>query len=100
MKRFVISAATAASLVGFAHADVTVMTPKPPVTQDEADAYVAKLDAAVRRVCLQEFSPVIGVNYYLYGKCLKSTAADVAKKDPTGLFAARQPAESTVLAAR
>jgi hypothetical protein len=100
MKRLIISAIAAGSLGGVAHADITVMAPKQPVTQEAADAYVAELDTAVKRVCLKTNSPIIGSNYFGYLGCLKATRADVAKKDPTGIFASRQPIDSTVLATR
>ena len=100
MKRLVISVAAAASLTGLAHADVTVLTPKQPVSKEEAEAYVTKLDEAVKHVCVKAYSPIIGLNFYLYQECLKATRADVEKKDPTGIYASRELRDSTVFAAR
>jgi hypothetical protein len=100
MKRLIISIMAASSLVAAAHADITVMTPKEPVTKEKAAAYVAELDSAVRRVCAQAASPIVGPNFYAYQACLRATRADVEKKDPTGLYASRESKTSTVLAAR
>ncbi len=100
MKRLVIFVLTAAA-AGVAHADpVTVLTPKDPASQEEAAAYVAQLDRAVRKVCLEEAAPVFGHNYYVYQTCLKATRAEVAKTDPTGLYAKSESKTPAVLAAR
>jgi len=102
MKRFVISAVAALTLTAAAaYADgITVMTPAAPVSNEQAVTYVAKLDAAVKRVCARAATPLIGTNVYVYQKCIKATRADVEKKDPTGLYATRDSVASTVLAAR
>jgi xanthosine utilization system XapX-like protein len=100
MKRLIISTIAAGLLAGVAHADIEVRTPKEPVSKEEAVAYVAELDTAVRRVCAKAASPIVGPNFYIYQACLKATRADVEKKDPTGLYASRDSVASTVLAAR
>lgn len=87
MKRIAIFAA-AALCAGVAHADpVTVAAPKDGASPQEVSAYVNKLEVAVKRVCTSAYSPVIGINYFGYIECVKATRADVAKKDPTGLYA-------------
>lgn len=99
LKSLVIAAISLTAAV--AHADpVRVATPKGPVTVASASAYVNELDAAVQRVCRRAASPIIGTNYYLYMDCLKRTRADVAKKDPTGLYALRGQTAGTALASR
>jgi len=101
MKRFVISAVASLTLAAAAYADgITVITPAAPVSNEQAVTYVAKLDAAVKRVCARAATPLIGTNVYVYQKCIKATRADVEKKDPTGLYATRDSVASTVLAAR
>ncbi len=101
MKRFVISAVAALTFAAAAHADgITVMTPAAPASNEQAVTYVAKLDAAVKRVCARATTPLIGTNVYVYQECIKATRADVEKKDPTGLYASRDSVASTVLAAR
>lgn len=101
MKRLVISAIAALSITAAAHAEgITVMTPNAPVSKEQAVAYAAKLDAAVKRVCAKASTPIIGPNVYLYQECVKATRIDVEKKDPTGLYASRDSVASTVFAAR
>jgi hypothetical protein len=87
MKRIAIFAAIALC-AGAAHADpITVAAPKADASAQEASAYVDKLEIAVKRVCTSAYAPVIGINYFGYIACVKATRADVAKNDPTGLFA-------------
>jgi hypothetical protein len=100
MKRLIISTIATGLLAGAAHADIEVKTPKAPVSTEEAAAYVAELDTAVRRVCAKAVSPIVGPNFYFYQACLRATRADVEKKDPTGLYASRDSVASTVMAAR
>ena len=100
MKRFAIFAFVAA-VAGAAHADpVTVLTPKDPASKEQAQAYVAELDRAVKKVCADEAAPIFGPNYYAYLACLKATRADVAKTEPTGLYAKLESNAPAVLAAR
>jgi hypothetical protein len=100
MKRIVIFAGIALSAAA-AHAEpITVMTPKAGATAEESAKYIADLDRAVKIVCQKAAAPVIGVNYYTYLACLKDTRADVGKKDPTGLYASRESAGGTVIAAK
>jgi hypothetical protein len=100
MKRFVIFA-FAVAIAGAAHADpVNVLTPKDPASKEQAAAYVADLDRAVKKVCADEAAPIFGNNYYVYLSCLKSTRAEVAKADPTGLYAKFESSKPAVLAAR
>ncbi len=101
MKRIVILTAIAFSKSAAAYAGpVTVETPKAPVSLDAADAYVMKLERAVKQVCQKAATPVIGVNYYSYLACIKETRAQVAKQDPTGLYAQRDSADGGVFAAK
>jgi len=87
MKRIAIFAALALS-AGVAYADpVTVAAPKAGASAEEVSAYVDKLEVAVKRVCTSAYSPVIGINYFGYIACVKATRADVAKNEPTGLYA-------------
>lgn len=100
MKRIAIFAAIVLSAAA-AHADpVTVETPKAPVSPEAAHAYIAKLELAVKNVCFKESGPVVGLGYYSYLGCIKATRAEVAKQDPTGLFAAHVEAGEVVIAAR
>lgn len=92
MKCIAIFAMLALS-AGVAHADpITVAAPKAGATAEEASIYVDKLDTAVKRVCTSAYSPVIGINYFGYIACVKATRADVAKQDPTGLYAKTESA--------
>ena len=92
MKRIAIFAALAIS-AGVAHADpITVAAPKAGATAEEASVYVDKLETAVKRVCTSAYSPVIGINYFGYIACVKATRAEVAKQDPTGLYAKTESA--------
>lgn len=76
MKRLVISAIAALSITAAAHAEgITVMTPNAPVSKEQAVAYAAKLDAAVKRVCAKASTPIIGPNVYLYQECVKRPAS-------------------------
>lgn len=100
MKRIAIFAA-AAFLASAAHADpVSVSAPKAPVSAEAAATYVAKLDKAVKQVCREAAGPVIGVAYYGYLACIKDTRADVAKQDPTGLYAGVESQTTLVIAAK
>lgn len=100
MKRIVILTAVAMS-AGVAYADpITVMTPKAGASVEEKAAYVVKLDAAVKEVCEDLAAPLVGLNYFAYQTCLKQTRVDVAKQDPTGLYAARESVGGTVVAAK
>jgi hypothetical protein len=42
----------------------------------------------------------VGFNYHSYIACLKSTRVEVAKTDPTGLYAKFESSQPAVLAAR
>lgn len=100
MKRIIISAAIAMS-AGAAYAEpVTVMTPKAGASLAEQQAYVAALDDAVEKVCKKEHAPIYGVAFYSYKACVKDTRLDVAKQDPTGLYAASESKGALVLAAK
>lgn len=73
-----------------AYADpVTVVAPKAPVSEQEAQDYVARLDMAVKDVCYQAAAPMIGLNHYIYLECIKATRAKVAQDDPTGIYASK-----------
>ena len=101
MKRIVILTAIVLSTATAAYAGpVAVETPKPPVSLEAAEAYVTKLERAVKQVCYRASSPVIGVNYYGYLACIKETRARVAKQDPTGLYANRDSVGGDVFAAK
>lgn len=100
MKRIAIFAA-AALFAAAAHADpVTVTAPKAGASSEEVASYVAKLDKAVREVCYEAASPVVGIGYYSYLACLKETRAAVGKKDPTGLYAQYDSTAATEIAAK
>ena len=100
MKRFAIFAFSAA-VAGAAHADpITVLTPKDPASREQAEAYVAELDRAVRKVCADTYAPIYGPSFYTFLACLKETRLEVEKKDPTGLYAGRESNAPAVLAAR
>jgi hypothetical protein len=101
MKRFLTAALIASVLApASAFADITITSPKAPASAAEAAAYVQKIDLAVKRECQRATAPVIGTGYYSYLQCLKDTRADVAKKDPTGLYARRDSASDIVVAAK
>lgn len=98
MKRIAIFAALAVS-AGAAYADpITVAAPKADASQAEVTAYVGKLEKAVKNVCQSAYSPIIGINYFSYKDCIKATRADVAKQDPTGLYAKADSAPVQVAA--
>lgn len=100
MKRYAIFALVTA-VAGAAHADpVTVLTPKDPASKEQAEAYVAELNLAVKKVCADEAAPIFGSSYYIYVSCLKATRTEVAKADPTGLYAKAESKQPAVLAAR
>lgn len=100
MKRIPIFAALALT-AGAAHADpVTVEAPKAPISAEAAGAYIARLDQAVKEVCQDAAGPIVGLAYYSYRTCIKATRAEVAKQDPTGLYAAHASAKDIVVAAR
>lgn len=100
MKRIAISTVIALSAAA-AHAEpVSIETPKAPVSAEAAEAYVAKLDRAVKRVCREAAGPVVGLNFYAYLACVKDTRADVARQDPTGLYAGRDSSGDLVIAAK
>lgn len=101
MKRIAILSVIALSAAA-AHADpVTVEAPKAPISAEAGQAYVAKLDKAIKEVCHDEVGPLVGVAYFSYKACIQQTRADVAKQDPTGLYAAkRESTGATVIAAR
>ncbi|MEZ6028253.1 MAG: hypothetical protein R3C46_00735 [Hyphomonadaceae bacterium] len=99
MKRIMIFAAAAAMAASVAHANpVTVTAPQAPVSAEEAQAYVASLEKAVKQVCRKAANPVVGLGYYKYLACLKGTRAEVAKQDPTGLYAADSRSDLVVAA--
>jgi hypothetical protein len=101
MKRIAIFAALALSTAAVAHADpVTIEAPKAPISAEAAEAYVIKLEKAVKAVCREASAPVVGIGFYAYLECVKATRADVAKKDPTGLYAAKESADSLVIASK
>jgi hypothetical protein len=92
MKILAILAAIAVS-ASAAHADpVIVQTPKAPVSERDAKAYVTQLEKAVKRVCYHASAPILGSNHYVYLDCSKETRAQVAKDDPTGLYVANRTA--------
>src|SRR3546814_301423 len=98
MKRFAIFAVTAAiATAGSAWADtsISVLTPKDPTSKEQAAAYIADLDQAVRRVCAKTNSPIVGVNFYTYQACVKQTRIATAQKDPTGLYKLRESVSGT-----
>jgi hypothetical protein len=100
MKYIAIFAAIGLSATA-AHADpILVEAPKAPVSAEQAEAYVIKLERAVKEVCYQASAPLYGTNYYGYLSCLKKTRADVAQKDPTGLYAGGDSAKALVVAAK
>lgn len=100
MKRIAILAAIAL-VAGAAHADpVLVEAPRAPISAEQAEAYVTRLELAVKEVCYAASAPVYGTNYYSYLACLKETRADVAKKDPTGLYAGGESTGGVTLAAK
>ncbi len=100
MKRIMIFAA-AAMFASAAHADpVSVSAPKAPVSAEDAATYVANLDKAVKQVCREATGPVIGVAYYGYLACIKDTRAEVAKQDPTGLYAGVESQTTLVVASK
>ena len=100
MKRIMIFAAVL-SMAPVAHADpVSVATPKAPVSAEDAASYVASLDKAVKQVCRESAGPIVGVAYYGYLACLKDTRADVAKLDPTGLYAGGESTAGLLVAAK
>lgn len=100
MKRIMILAA-ALSATSMAHADpVSVLTPKAPISAEDAATYVASLDKAVKRVCRKAVGPVVGVGYYGYLSCLKDTRAEVSKNDPTGLYAGSESKAGMVVAVK
>ena len=101
MKRIAILTVIALSATAVAYAGpVTVETPKTPISLETADAYVAKLEQAVKEVCYKASTPVIGVGFYGYLACVKETRADVAKQDPTGLYAKRDSVAGDVFGAK
>ena len=100
MKRIMIFAAIL-SAASMAHADpVTVSTPKAPISAEEAASYVTRLDRAVKQVCREAAAPVVGVGYYSYLACLKDTRDEVAKLDPTGLYAGGESKAAVLVAAK
>jgi len=100
MKTFMILASSAIALTAVAHADpVSVKTPKSAAPAESA-IYVADLEKAVKRVCQDETAPLLGLNFYTYQSCLKATRKEVAKKDPTGLYARRDSLGGTVVASK
>jgi hypothetical protein len=89
MKLLAILAAIAIT-ASAAHADpVIVNAPKAPVSEQEAQDYVVRLDKAVKEVCYQAAAPMIGLSHYIYLECIKATRAQVAKDDPTGIYASK-----------
>jgi hypothetical protein len=103
MKRIILSLTGAMTLAGAAFADTTTVSiPANVQTREGATAYTSALDKAVARVCRNEFSPIIGINYYNYRTCLAKTRAEIARQEPTGLYATRfsNPGPSLALAAK
>jgi hypothetical protein len=101
MKRFIISTVIAVGTACAAFAEpVTVKVPADLGSAELVAAYVAKLNSAITHVCYKAAAPVMGPNYWAYLACLKATRADVAAKDPTGLYAQRGSAHGTAIAAR
>lgn len=100
MKVLAILAAIALT-ASVAHADpVIVMSPKAPVSDQDAKAYIVALDKAVKKVCAKAAAPIIGSNFYSYLACIKDTRAEVAKNDLTGIYAARDTGRDLVLASK
>ena len=86
MKYFAILAAIRVG-ASAAHADpVVVKAPRAPVSEQDAQLYVSKLDKAVKDVGHKAAAPMIGLNHYIYLPCIKATRARVAKDDPTVLY--------------
>ena len=101
MKRIAIIAAIAMSASTVAHADpVSIAAPATPVSAEAAEAYVTKIEKAVKEVCRDAAAPIVGVAYYTYLNCIKDTRVEVAKQDPTGLYAKREPGADIVIAAK
>lgn len=81
-----------------AHADpVVVQAPRVPMSKQDPELYVSRLDKVVKDVCYQEAAPMIGLHHDIDLACIKATRAKVAKDDPTGLYASK--AAPLVLAA-
>lgn len=98
MKRIMILVA-AVTTAAAAHADpVMVSTPKAPISAEQADAYVVNLEKAIKQVCREAAAPVVGLGFYRYLACIKDTRAEVAKQDPTGLYAGESRADLLVAA--
>lgn len=101
MKRIAILTAIALAATAVTYAGpVTVETPKAPISVETADAYVANLGQAVKEGCYKASTPVIGVGFYSYLACVKETRDDVAKQDPSGLYAKRDSVAGDVFAAK
>lgn len=100
MKRIAILSAIVLS-ASVAHADpVIVEAPTAPISAEAAVAYVAELEQAVKEVCYEAASPVIGLGFYAYLDCVKATRAEVGKQEPTGLYAKRDLVAGNVFAAK
>lgn len=101
MKRFLIAALAVAVLApASAFADTPVRTPKATASPAEVAAYIQKLDLAVKSECQRATGPLVGVGYYSYLACLKDTRADLAKREPTGLYARSESVTGIAVAAK
>lgn len=90
MKRFILTLAGSMTMAGAAFAEqVTVQIPADVKSPAGAQAYTAALDHAVETVCRRQYQPLVGNAWYNYRACVKSTKADVAAKEPTGIYASR-----------
>ncbi|MEZ5937495.1 MAG: hypothetical protein R3C52_04670 [Hyphomonadaceae bacterium] len=58
-----------------------------------AAAYRQDLVRAIRDVCRREATPVVGVNVFVFNECVEATSKEVARIEPTGLFAGKANAK-------
>jgi hypothetical protein len=96
MKPLLIATAIALLGAGAASAEKAVSIPKNLDDPATAAAYTTELQHAVMSVCRQAATPVIGLNYFRYQSCLKTTGAALAKSEPTGLFAQKLGLKTTL----
>lgn len=92
MKRLILTALASLSIASAAVAETTitreVAIPKVLSSPAEIENYTQALEAAVKRVCRDAEGPNFGITRYRYVECVKTTRAQVAANDPTGLYAA------------
>jgi UrcA family protein len=93
MKRLFLAAtvilAPALAAPAFAEPTVQVQVPANVRTEAGQKAYLDNLDRAVNRVCHRAVGPVVGVSWYTFRDCIIATKAEVAAREPTGLYASR-----------